>query len=419
MPIDNLLENLRELCLFGLRRRYADDPTRCHDGKFSSDVLERLEWELFHVQRLEIAAFFLLLADIVQFASEHGIGLTARGIASSSLICYALGISHVCPLEHGLIFERFCGENSSIKPDIDLLLDLKRINEILDYLEYKYSGNGATSTAGPNFEYISARKDYFYEFEYVGTQWRTTDSQSTNDFEQRFYDLKALTILADMVDRIKQSRGITVEPYGFPTDDPETFALLGSADTKGIFQLDVVTNDPNEMQSYILGLLRQVKPDHFEDIMAILALNRPRPLFIGMDRDYVKGKHGRQTPKYLHPIVEDVLSETYGVMIYQEQGMQVLHRVGMISLSDSYNCIKAIAIKKSGLTEQFRSDFISGAKKNGLTKKLALEIFKEVERFTPYTYNKAHIANYAQMTYMMAYIKAHYPVEFMAAVSST
>src|SRR6516225_10789687 len=182
-----------------------------------------------------------------------------------------------------------------------------------------------------------------------------------------FLGLRNLTVLSKAVDLIEQTTGQRVDPYRFPLDDEATFALLCRGETKGIFQLE---------SGGIRDLLQKMKPDHFRDIIATNALYRPGPLEGGMVDDYVQVKHGRQRPEYKHPVMKDVLEETHGVMVYQEQVMRILNRLGGIELADAYSCIKAISKKKLAEIAKFREQFIAGAVSRGLNESQAAELFE-------------------------------------------
>ena len=162
-----------------------------------------------------------------------------------------------------------------------------------------------------------------------------------------------------------------------------------------------------------------MKPDHFRDIIATNALYRPGPLEGGMVDDYIQVKHGRKKPEYKHPVMKDVLEETHGVMVYQEQVMRILNRLGGIELANAYSCIKAISKKKLEMIAKYREQFIEGAHEQGMAKKEAEELFGLIEKFAGYGFNKSHSTAYALIAYMTAYLKAHYPVEFMAALLSS
>ena len=244
----------------------------------------------------------------------------------------------------------------------------------------------------------------------VITQWAMGDVERAGLLKMDFLGLRNLTILSKVVELIEQTTGQKIDPYQFPRDDRETFALLCRGETKGVFQLE---------SGGIRDLLQRMKPDHFRDIIATNALYRPGPLEGGMVDDYIQVKHGRKRAEYKHPVMKEVLEETHGVMVYQEQVMRILNRLGGIQLANAYSCIKAISKKKLEMIAKFREEFIAGAHEKGMTKKEAAELFGLIEKFAGYGFNKSHSTAYALIAYMTAYLKAHYPVEFMAALLSS
>ncbi len=241
------------------------------------------------------------------------------------------------------------------------------------------------------------------------TQWSMNDVEAAGLLKMDFLGLRNLTILSKAVDLIEQTTGERVDPYRFPLDDRESFELLCRGETKGIFQLE---------SGGIRDLLQKMKPDHFRDIIATNALYRPGPLKGGMVDDYVDIKHGRKPAEYKHPVLKDVLEETNGIMVYQEQVMRILNRLGGIELAKAYTCIKAISKKKEKIIASFYEQFIKGATEKGLSEKESNELWELIIQFAGYGFNKSHSTAYALIAYMTAYLKAHYPVEFMAALLS-
>ncbi|MDO5566531.1 MAG: DNA polymerase III subunit alpha, partial [Planctomycetia bacterium] len=212
--------------------------------------------------------------------------------------------------------------------------------------------------------------------------------------------LRNLTILSDTINIIEKTRHTRIDPYKIPTDDPETYQLLCRGETKGVFQLE---------GDGIRELLVRMKPDNFRDIIATVALYRPCPFYSGMVDDYIDVKHGLKEPFYLHPVMKEVLSETNGVMVYQEQVMRIMNRLGKVPLDSTYTCIKAIGKKSQTLIQKYKDDFIKGAQENGLTAKDAQDVFALIMEFAGYGVNKSHSTAYAMVAYIMAYLKAHYP----------
>ncbi len=241
------------------------------------------------------------------------------------------------------------------------------------------------------------------------TQWAMGDVERAGLLKMDFLGLRNLTILSKAIDLIEQTTDQRIDPYKFPLDDKATFALLCRGETKGVFQLE---------SGGIRDLLQKMKPDSFRDIIATNALYRPGPLEGGMVDDYVQVKHGRKQPEYKHPVMKEILEETHGVMVYQEQVMRILNRLGDIPLPSAYTCIKAISKKKLETIAKFRSEFAAAAVRHGLTSREATELFGLIEHFAGYGFNKSHSTAYALIAYITAYLKAHYPVEFMAALLS-
>lgn len=247
--------------------------------------------------------------------------------------------------------------------------------------------------------------------EVVSTQWNMGDVEKAGLLKMDFLGLRNLTSLSSAVRLIRERHpDIPIDLATLPLDDRKTYELLQRGEGKGIFQLE---------GAGIRDLLVKMKPDRFADLIAILALYRPGPLNGGMVDDYVNRKHGREKPVYPHQVMKDVLEETHGVMVYQEQVMRILNRLGGIELSQAYACIKAISKKKTETIAQGRQQFVDGAIERGLDRKQATEIFELIEFFGGYGFNKSHSTAYALVLYQTAWLKAHYRTEFMAAVLSS
>ncbi|MBB4210072.1 DNA polymerase III alpha subunit [Rhodothalassium salexigens DSM 2132] len=221
-----------------------------------------------------------------------------------------------------------------------------------------------------------------------------------------FLGLKTLTVLARAVDYIAE-RGIKVDLDTVPLDDPASFAMLSAGDSAGVFQLE-----STGMRKVLKGL----KPDKFEDIIAIVALYRPGP----MDNipTYIERKHGREVVEYPHEMIAQVLEETYGVPIYQEQVMQIAQVMAGYTLGQADLLRRAMGKKKAEEMDKQRQIFVAGAAERDVPEKKAHEIFDLLAKFAGYGFNKSHAAAYALVSYHTAYLKANYPVEFMAAIMS-
>ncbi len=224
-----------------------------------------------------------------------------------------------------------------------------------------------------------------------------------------FLGLKTLTVLKSACDIIKQSQGENIDLNSLPLDDTKTYSLLCSGNTTGVFQLE---------STGIAEVTMRLKPSCFDDLVAILALYRPGPLDAGMVDHYIERKHGREEITYLHPLMADILQDTYGIIVYQEQIMQLARTLAGYSLGDADLLRRAMGKKNPQEMAKQRSLFIEGAAKQKINQKLAAEIFDQMETFARYGFNRSHSAAYAMISYQTAYLKAHYPVEFMAALMS-
>jgi DNA polymerase-3 subunit alpha len=482
------IDYLRELCHDGMIYRYGE-------GNITDAHRERMKFELSVIEKMGYASYFLIVWDFVRFAVEEGIPCSARGSACGALVAYVLRLSHVCPLEYDLLFERFLDPSRTEPPDIDIDFCRDRRQAVIDYTKQKY-GSANVSQIG-TFGTLKAKaairdvarvlsvppKDVdiiakmvpetlnitldeaikesaelkaLYEgdpkireildlarqieglarsagthaagvvvsdrpiSEYIPlqtitgktdviTQWEGPTVEKAGLLKMDFLGLRNLTILDKAVKNVKKHRHIDIDPVKLPLDDRATFALLQRGETKGIFQLE---------SGGMRDLLTKMKPDKFADIIATSALYRPGPLEGGMVMTYVDVKHKRLPLPKVHPIVDGVLDETYGVMVYQEQVMRILNRLGGIDLPQSYQCIKAISKKKLETIAKYREQFLKGAMANNYSAEKAAELFGMIEKFAGYGFNKSHSTAYGAVAYQTAYLKAHYPQEFMAALLS-
>ncbi len=221
-----------------------------------------------------------------------------------------------------------------------------------------------------------------------------------------FLGLKTLTVLSGTVRRL-HDKGVDIALDQLPLDDAKTFEMLCNAESTGVFQLE---------SSGLRDVLKKLRPDRFEDIIAVVALYRPGP----MDNipSFIKRKHGEETPDYLHPSLEGILKETYGIMIYQEQVMQIAQTLSGFSLGGADLLRRAMGKKIQSEMDAQRHDFVKGAVDRNVDEGLAGRIFDQVAKFAGYGFNKSHAAAYALVAYQTAYLKANYPVEFLAASMS-
>ena len=222
-----------------------------------------------------------------------------------------------------------------------------------------------------------------------------------------FLGLRTLTVIDQAVRLIRKSHQADFDIHTIPLDDAATFHLLQAANTAGVFQLE---------SDGMRALMVRLKPTVFEDIIALVALYRPGPMETGMHDDYVRRKHGEAKVEYFLPQMEPILKETYGVILYQEQVMQIAAAVSGFSLAEADLLRRAMGKKDPAVMAAQRDRFVSGAVDLGVPKAKATELFNLIEKFAGYGFNKSHSAAYALVAYQTAYLKAHYPLEFLAAV---
>ncbi|HXF76435.1 MAG TPA: DNA polymerase III subunit alpha [Methylomirabilota bacterium] len=225
-----------------------------------------------------------------------------------------------------------------------------------------------------------------------------------------FLGLKTLTLIHDCLNLIEKSRGDKIDINRLPLDDKKTYQTLCNGNTTGVFQLE---------STGIREMTVRIRPNCFEDLVAILALYRPGPLDSGMAEEYIKRKHGKEKTKYLHPLLEPILKDTYGVIVYQEQVMQIAQVLAGYSMGEADILRRAMGKKDPEEMAAQRERFVEGARRKKIDEKRAAEIFDQMETFARYGFNKSHSAAYALVSYQTAYLKTHYPVEFMATLMTS
>lgn len=241
----------------------------------------------------------------------------------------------------------------------------------------------------------------------VSTQFDKDTVEEIGLLKMDLLGLRTLTVINNTVNLIGTSHGKTIGLDGIPLDDAQAYRLLSEGDTIGVFQLE---------SSGLRAILRDLKPSTFEDIIALVALYRPGPLGSGMVADFIRRRHGELKASYIHPALEPVLRTTYGVIIYQEQVMRIASELGGFTLGEADLLRRAMGKKKPDIIAGLRQQFMDGAAKKGIDQDSAGKIFDLMEYFAGYGFNKSHSAAYALLAYQTAYLKAHYPVEFMAAL---
>jgi len=239
----------------------------------------------------------------------------------------------------------------------------------------------------------------------ITTQWEMNTVEKVGLLKMDFLGLRTLSTMQRAADLVRQHRGIAIDLEDVPLDDPEVYALFQRGETRGIFQFE---------SAGMRELLQRLRPDRLDDLIAANALYRPGPMV--MIDDFLARKHGRTAYDFSHPALREILGETYGIMAYQEQVMRMVNRLGDVPLRRAYKLIKAISKKKHKVIAAEKEAFLEGCRRHGLPDAQAKEIWELITHFGGYGFNKSHSARYAQIAYQTAYLKAHYPVEFMAAL---
>ncbi len=240
----------------------------------------------------------------------------------------------------------------------------------------------------------------------VVTQWTMTQLEALGLLKMDYLGLRTLTILEKTLRNIEKEGGTPPDLDRLPERDAATYAVLGAGDTLGVFQLE---------SDGMRRLLARAKPDCFEDLIAVLALYRPGPLESGMVDTFIRRKHGEEPIAYAHPLLESILDDTYGSIVYQEQVMLIANRLGDLSLVEADNLRKAMGKKKPEIMETFSEQFLAGARRNGCPEAAAREIWDHMVKFGGYGFNKSHSTAYAVLTYQTAYLKANHRCAFLAA----
>lgn len=479
-------EYLRMECEKGIERRYDE---------ITPEIRERLDYELGVIHDMGFDDYFLINADLVNWAKDEAKMLVGpgRGSGASSLVGYSLGITDLEPLSLGLIFERFLNPGRVTMPDIDLDYPEDRRQEVIEYLTRRYgedktsqiatfgtmAARGAIRDVGraldiplPEVDHVAKlipfgpKKtikngleevpelatlyetephikqliDYSLSLQGVSRHFSThaagvlvadrplveytplqrtprgegiisqfcmEDVEAIGLLKLDVLGLSTLTVLDRAFKWIAKTRHIVLTQETIPLDDPDTFALLSSGEVTGIFQVE---------SEGMRRILRDMQPTEFTEIIAVLALYRPGPMqFIPK---FISRKFGREEITYLHPLLEPILRETYGIIVYQEQIIQIASQLAGYTAGEADLMRRAVGKKKRKDLEKQHKIFVGGAVERGIPKDVAEQIFAEIELFANYGFNKSHSAAYAVITQQTAFLKAHYPVEFMTALLS-
>jgi DNA polymerase III subunit alpha len=353
----------------------------------------------------QIATFQNLKARSVIKDVARAMGISAPEAQRIASLVPEKGQGKMCTIEEAL----------GVEPKLKQLVESDdRVRELVKQAQKlegltRHAGMhaaGVVISDGPLYDHVPC----FTSDSSIVTQYDKDDVELAGLVKFDFLGLKTLTVI-DIAQRLvnarpdRRERPLVVEQI--PLDDRETYALVCSGETTGVFQLE---------SSGMQQLLRQLRPDCFEDIIAAVALYRPGPLGTGMIDEFIGVKHGKKPIRKLHDRVDPVLAPTYGVPVYQEQVMQIAQHLAGYSLGGADLLRRAMGKKKAEEMARQQQDFVEGAKRNGVSEEQARAIFTEIEGFASYGFNKSHSAAYAMVTYQTAYLKAHYPTEFFAAL---
>ncbi|MBN2176216.1 MAG: DNA polymerase III subunit alpha [Demequinaceae bacterium] len=484
----------------GLHRRYP--------GGIPAKVQERADFETEVITSKGYAGYYLVVADFVRWAKENGIRVgPGRGSGAGSMAAYAMGITDLDPIVHGLFFERFLNPERETKPDFDIDFDERRRGEVIRYVTEKYGEDkvaqivtygtikakqalkdaarvlgkpfslgerltkafpeplqGRDMSLGTAYDKTNERYGEAQDFrslvdsdpeaketldlarglENLKRQWgvhaagvimsseplkdiipimrREQDGAIITQFDyptcealglvkMDFLGLRNLTLLDDALENIVVNGKPPVVLENLPLEDAATFEMLGRGDTLGVFQLDGVA---------MRGLLRQMRPDSFEDISAVLALYRPGPMGVNSHTNYALRKNKQQKINPIHPELEEPLKEvlgpTYGLIVYQEQVLRVAQIVAGYSLGRADLLRKAMGKKNKEVLDKEFEPFSAGMRERGYSEAAITALWEVLVPFADYAFNKAHTAAYGVLSFWTAYLKAHYPTEFMAAL---
>lgn len=383
------VNNLREACVAGLKQRYRKDVNRLSRGQLSIDVFERLDEELAVIESANATKTFLRLHDIAKFVDSKVGFLRARGVAVGSLVNYALGVSSVCPIKYGLIYEPFLsGQGDSTGST----------------LMYASSGGGVPNTmAAEVLEFLAQN----YNYRRQGNAHAVSDAACSSTARLSLITLWELAVLARTADLVRQAKGDIVDVDELPLNDEPTWRLLANGDTDHVFGV----NGEESKE-----LLRKIRPKCVRSLMACITLHPAKAfpkavIFL----DVYLEQTSRRWQENMHPIWIPILRRTHGVLLYREQAMEFLCRAGGIPLSASCDALKVSSRRNVRAMAQFRELFIAGARLRNIARLEAEVMFEKATQDESLRF-ESHTAAEALLIYQMAYLKANYPQEFAVAI---
>ena len=302
-------------------------------------------------------------------------------------------------LADGMELKKLCDENSQVQSLVDEALHMEGLKN-----QVGTHAAGVIIAPRPMDEIIPVALS---KEKATTTQYPMAGIEKLGLLKMDFLGLETLTIIQDALDLIKARTGKDIDINNIPLDDEKTFEMLSKGETDAVFQLE-----SSGMKKYI----KRLKPTVFEDLGAMVALYRPGPLEAGMVEDFIDRKHGRQKIEYAHPLLEGILKDTYGTILYQEQIMAIFQTLADYSLGGADMVRRMMGKKKLQQMAEQKSIFVEATAKKGMSSEAATKLFEQIESFAKYCFNKAHSSAYAFVAYQTAYLKAHYPVEFMCAM---
>jgi len=453
---------LRDLAYKGAHERWGE--------KLPDSVTQRLDYELEVIGGMGFSSYFLIVWELIRYAREQGIRVgPGRGSAAGCAIAYCLRITDLDPIKYDLIFERFLNPSRISMPDIDMDFDSRYRDQMIRYAADKYGRDhvaqiitfgtiedskhkagfqaaadlralceidsdvkrivdvargleGLKRSVGIHAAAVVITKEPLTE--YLPIQRKPEQGQAPEDapvvtqyemhgvedlglLKMDILGLRNLDVISDANTMIRKTRDERFSIDEIPMDDKATYQLLSRGDTIGVFQLE---------STQMRALLKSLIPERFEDLSAVLALYRPGPMSANMHNDFADYKNSRKKIQYFHPDAADVLGDTFGLMIYQESLMRVSQKFAGFSMAEADNLRKACGKKIPEKMEEARGSFVAGCESTGYGVDLGEELFDTIVKFADYAFAKSHAYGYGLISYQTAYLKAHYPVEYMACL---